>query len=148
MKHQSILTLLSCWFVPSFYAYIFELACKGLLSCTNTLTSNSNTKCEAVNLLKAKYTQLEELPENFDHFLRNAIDHSQYIVTDVASAKIEAWNVRNGMKTEKRSYDAVAVFRRTVRVVFFVIAMHASFYEIIEAQSRMIGFPRPLLGTF
>ena len=124
---------LSCWFVLGFYGYIFELACKGLVSYTNTLSGKLYSKCgECANLLVKKYTKLDQLALYFDHYLRNAIDHSQYVITDLEKGKIEAWNVRKAIKTEKRPYDIPAIFRKSARLLLFVIALHASFYEAME----------------
>lgn len=123
---------LKAWFVLGFYAFEYEFASKPLLSYTNVLTAkNIYTKAgEAVNLLETKYN-VAELKDYFEPFLRNSIDHSSYILTDTDAGTIDAWNTVKGKKTCKKHYEVFSIFKRTVRLLFFIIAYYASWYELV-----------------
>jgi len=80
---------LKTWFVLGFYGYAYELGGKLLLSYVNTFpkTKPHLKVGEAVNLLEFRH-KIKQTPDYFDHFLRNAIDHSEYIVTDSMQANL------------------------------------------------------------
>jgi len=131
-------TRLKAWFVLGFYSFEYELASKPLLSYTNVLTAKGTyTKAGvAVDLLKTKYG-VTQLGDYFEPFLRNAVDHSSYIVTDMKTGKIDAWNTIKGKKTPKQRYDVVTIFNMTVRLLFFIVAYYSSWYElVIELDKR------------
>lgn len=122
---------LKTWFVLGFYAFEYEFAAKPLLSYAKVLNKKNYTKAGvAANLLKSKY-RIAETQEYFEPFLRNAIDHSSYIVTDMAAGKIDAWNVKDGRITPKKQYQVMVIFKMTVRLLFFITAYFASWYELV-----------------
>jgi len=128
---------LKAWFVLGFYAFTYELASRPLLSYTNVLTAkNTYTKAGvAVDLLKTKY-KVTILKDYFEPFLRNSIDHSSYILTNMKAGTFDAWNTVKGKKTGKKEYDVASVFRMTVRSLFFIIAYYCSWYELVIELDR------------
>jgi hypothetical protein len=126
------------WFILGLYAFEYELSAKAILSYANVLTAKgAHTKPgEVVNLLKNRY-RVVELGDYFEPFLRNAIDHSQYIVTDERFGTVDAWNVVKGRKTSVNRYDIGLVFKMTERLVFFMLAYLCTWYElVIELNKR------------
>lgn len=129
---------LKTWFVLGFYASVYELGGKTLLSFVNVFPKKKpHTKVgEAVDVLKNRH-KIVEISDYFDPFLRNSIDHSEYIVTDYASGEFDAWNTVDGVKKPKRRYDSASVFKMTVRLLFFIVAYHVSYYETVIKLDEM-----------
>jgi hypothetical protein len=128
-KSKDIEPSLKAWFVLGFYGFWYEVAAKALISYTNALTTRHYDKSGVVVPLLAVKYKLKEIQLLFDPFLRNSIDHSQYIVTGEKYDEIDAWEVKKGRKTPKKSFQVTAVFEMTVKLLFFVIAYHARWYE-------------------
>ena len=122
---------LRAWFVIAFYAYWYEFAAKQLVSFTRALTEKEHTKAgEVVNLLVENY-KLTDLKDYFDYHLRNAINHSQYIMTDLQASTIQAWDVKDGVKQPARAYLVDDIFKMTIKLLFFTIAYHNQWYELV-----------------
>lgn len=122
---------LKAWFIAAFYGNQYEFASKQLIAFANAVTGEKyDWSGKAFKDLVNEY-KLTGLAAYFDPFLRNAIDHSQYIVQDLEGRTIEAWNLRNGVKTEKRVYNVVDIFNMTVGLIFFTIAYHNQWYELV-----------------
>ncbi len=129
---------LRLWFVLGFYASAYELGGKMLLAYVNVFpkTKPHAKVGEAVDLLKNRH-KISETPNYFDAFLRNSIDHSEYIVTNYQTGKFEAWNTTDGVRKPKKEYDSMSVFNMTVRLLFFMVAYHVSYYETIITLDEM-----------
>ena len=130
---------LKAWFVLGYYASVYELACKCITSIAKNLSATPATlSCgDARTVLKDKHG-LPEIANYFDNFLRNAIDHTQYIITDLAKGEIDAWNTdpRTGVKTTKKQYALMDVFQDTLSLLFMIIAIFVKGNEEIVERSR------------
>ncbi len=53
------------------------------------------------------------------------------IITDLAAGKMEAWNVKNGMRSPYKNYELLPTFKTTTKILFFIIALHECFYDLM-----------------
>jgi hypothetical protein len=125
---------LRLWFVLGFYASAYELACKPLTKLAQALFATRNLSCgHARQLLKERMDgKYGQIADDFDNFLRNAIDHAQYSLND-QTGLIDAWNLENGVKTTKRPYHLDDVFKKTVRLLFLIVSLYVVYNEKLEA---------------
>jgi hypothetical protein len=125
---------LRIWLVLGIYAYQYEFSSKALVSLTSVLTAKPcESSGSALSILKERFGATE-LEACFDSFLRNAIDHSEFMLKDRDSGKIEAWKTNKKGRVTKE-YDVAAVTDMTTRLLFFTIAYVASWHEkVIELE--------------
>jgi hypothetical protein len=127
---------LRIWLALGIYAYEYEFSSKTLMSLAQVLTDKPcETSGLALSILKERFGA-RELDGYFDSFLRNAIDHSEFILKDKESGKIEAWKTTKKGKTRKE-YDIAMVSDMTVKLLFFTMAYHSNWYERVIQLDRI-----------
>ena len=78
---------LRVWLILGIYAYQYEFSSKALVSLTSVLTAKPcESSGSALSILKERFGA-RELDGCFDSFLRNAIDHSEFMLKDEVSGK-------------------------------------------------------------
>jgi len=124
---------LRSWFVLGFYSSAYELACKVIAKLVQNLLATGNLSCgDARQQLQERLSRYSTIADNLDNFLRNAINHVQYIFND-QTGLVDAWNVRDGVKTPKRSYQPNDIFHKTVSLLFLIVALYVVYNEQLEA---------------
>lgn len=123
------------WFILGLYASAYELACKVLTPLAKNLFATDPLSCgDARSLFKerlgGKYSQVGDY---FDNFLRNAIDHSQYIFNE-QTGSIDAWDVKDRSKTSKQQYKIEDTFKKTVKLLFLIVSLYVVFNERLEKE--------------
>jgi hypothetical protein len=135
---------LRSWIMLSFYPYLYEITGKLILAYTNVLKVDGTIDAigQALKTLSERY-HLAELDDCFDYFLRNAIDHSQFIIKKLDAGLIEAWNVEGARPGPKRQYEIASIFTMTTKMIFFLLAYHVSWYETVVELDRRQGLLDP-----
>lgn len=132
--------VLKSWFVLGYYASVYELACKCLVTIANNLRrKTANLSCgDARTQLRGRY-QLREVADYFDNFLRNAINHSQYIITDLQAGKVDVWDIDKdtGKSTPKQQRAIMDVFKKTLGLLLLILAILATGNEAIIHRASM-----------
>jgi len=127
---QNLDTRLRVWLLLGIYAYQYEFCAKALKSLVHVLTAKScETSGSAVSILKERFGA-RELDHYFDVFLRNAIDHSDFILKDAESGKIEAWQTDKRGRNRKE-YEVAEVSSLTVNLLYFSMAYLSNWYETV-----------------
>jgi hypothetical protein len=120
-------------FILGFYATAYELACKAITKLVQNLFATGNLSCGDARQLMCERSggKYRPIADYFDNFLRNAINHAQYL-PGAQTGFIDAWNAENGVNTPKRSYQLDDVFRKTVKLLFLIVSMYVVFNEKLE----------------
>jgi hypothetical protein len=127
---------LKTWLVLGIYAYQYEFSAKALRSLVYVLTDKPcETSGSAVSILRERFGA-PELDNYFDVFLRNAIDHSDFVLKDPELGRIEAWKTSKKGKI-RRQYDITGVNEMTVKLLFFSMAYLSNWYsKVIELDKN------------